>query len=251
MATPLVTHYVLGHKGQVGSALMKILKDKFYPSGYDAADGPFDAEKIPLEIKTLHVAIPWSYRFRMDVKPFADRADLVVCHSTVPLGTCASMGMVMSPIRGIHPNLEEGIRTFTKVFGGERAKEAADAFVECGLTVSHCPDSRSVEAAKLWSTTQYGFMIALEKLIHRFCDVHGLDFDLVYTAMNRTYNEGYADLGQDHVLRPVLKHMPGPVGGHCVGANFGLLMKDYDGHVLSEDFMTAACAILADPDVAL
>jgi len=244
------SHFVLGHKGQVGSALMAVLKDKFFPVGHDSADGPFDPEKLP-EIGTLHVAIPWTYCFRMDVKPFAEKADLVVCHSTVPVGTCASMGMVMSPIRGIHPNLETGIRTFVKFFGGDRAEDAANPFRECGVECEVFGDSRSVEAMKLWSTTQYGFFIALQKTIHRFCEVHGLDPDIVYTRSGETYNEGYADLGRDNVIRPVLKNMPGPVGGHCVGANFDLLMKDYDGHVLAMNFIVAAQNILMNPGTAL
>ena len=244
------TNYILGHKGQVGVALTAVLKGKFCPGGYDSADGPFDPVKLP-KIDTLHVATPWSPMFRVAVRPFAEKADLVVCHSTVPLGTCASMDMVMSPIRGVHPDLEGGIRTFVKFFGGERAEEAAATFEECGVKTATFPDSRSVEAMKLWSTTQYGFLIALQKQIHRFCEVHGLHFDTVYSFANDTYNAGFTALGVPNVTRPNLRHMEGPVGGHCVGANFDLLMKDFDGHVLSDLFIKAAQHILADPDAAL
>ena len=50
-----------------------------------------------------------------------------------------------------------------------------------------------------------------------------LDFDLVYTQANRTYNEGYEKLGKSEVKRPVLKHYPGSIGGHCIIPNAKIL----------------------------
>src|SRR5690606_40778498 len=47
-------------------------------------------------------------------------AELVVVHSTVPVGTCDANGWVHSPVRGRHPNLVGGLRKFVKHRSEER-----------------------------------------------------------------------------------------------------------------------------------
>src|SRR5699024_10916039 len=47
-------------------------------------------------------------------------ADMVAVHSTVPAVPCEREGWVHSPIRGRHPDLEEGVASFTKHSGGQR-----------------------------------------------------------------------------------------------------------------------------------
>ena len=49
------------------------------------------------------------------------------------------------------------------------------------------------------------------------------DFDEVYTIPNADYNEGYKKLAKPNVIRPVLKPIPGPIGGHCLIPNANLL----------------------------
>ena len=80
-----------------------------------------------------------------------------------------------------------------------------------------------------------GWNIVFEKAVKAYCDEHGLNFDLVYTAANRSYNEGYLDLGMWHVQRPVLKDFPGKIGGHCVIPNAKLLGGDIAEFILGKD----------------
>jgi UDP-N-acetyl-D-mannosaminuronate dehydrogenase len=131
--------------------------------------------------------------------------------------------VVHSPIRGVHPHLAKGIKTFVKYFGGKKAKEAAKVFERLGVKTKVFKDARTTEAIKLWDTSQYGRLIMLEKEIHQWCKENKIDFDAVYTQANKDYNTGYVALGRPEVVRPYLKHMPGPIGGHCVTPNSKLL----------------------------
>lgn len=212
-----MTHLVIG-MGEVGTAIKTILG----ADGYDFKMAPSKKEAV---YDVVHICFPHSYMFveqvRQYVKTYA--ADMVVVHSTVPVGTCDNNGWVHSPVRGIHPELEKGIRTFTKFFGGERAQEAAHIFREHGIKVMCTPTASDTEAMKLWDTTIYGWNILLEKAIKKFCMEHNLDFGIVYTLANITYNEGYELLAHPEYKKFVLKHRPGPVGGHCVRPNWELL----------------------------
>lgn len=204
--------------GEVGSAIQNILEC----DGYDTFRSIYPSEDL---YDVIHVCFPYSDTFEKNVVDHREKfaATLVVVHSTVPLGTCERLGAVHSPIRGVHPHLERGIRTFVKFFGGKDAEAAADIFRRRGVKCMTTERSAETEAMKLWDTTQYGIMILLEKSMHAYCEKHGLDPSMVYTLPNATYNNGYATLGRYDVQRPVLKHVPGPIGGHCVRQNWELL----------------------------
>lgn len=216
------THLVVGHKGQIGSAVMALLCEKFPTAGVDIGTrqvyGPFGV---------IHICIPFSDSFLGTVadyqKEHGSPECLTIIHSTVPLGTSGRLGAVHSPVRGVHPHLLEGLRTFVKYFGGPRAEEAASIFAQCGLVCRPVKSARDTEAMKLWDTTQYGLNIVLEKAIHAYCQEHGLDFETVYTDANRTYNEGFKKLGMERFAKYNLEHVPGQIGGHCVLPNCELL----------------------------
>lgn len=225
-------HLIIG-TGQVGSALFEVLYDKYDVTG-------IDIDRFALEeFDVIHVCIPYVDGFVTDVTNYKLQylapGGLVIIHSSVAVGTSDRLGAVHSPIRGVHPNLAEGIRTFTKFFGGARAEEAAGIFRDLGITCVHTPDARNTEALKLWDTTYYGWNIVFEKAVHAYCDKHRLDFNIVYTRANRTYNNGYVRLGMPEVLRPVLDHREGPIGGHCVIPNAKILCSEIADFILEKD----------------
>lgn len=203
--------------GEIGSAIQKILNCE----GYDI--------KIVTLLEdlydVLHICFPYFDGFEDAVLKYKEtyKANLIIVHSTVPIGTCEKIGAVSSPCRGVHPHLEKGIRTFVKFFGGEDADNAAKIFSDLGIETYIVADSRSVEAFKLWDTTIYGFNIILEKEINRFCKDNGLDFYTVYTSANESYNIGYRQLGMEQFQKYVLGHKEGKIGGHCVIPNCDLL----------------------------
>jgi len=168
----------------------------------------------------MHICFPYSEDFIEQVKAYQLRFKprLTIIHSTVPVGTSERLNVVHSPVRGKHPDLEGGVRTFAKFFGGHEAKLAADIFRPHTKVIT-TKNSRETEALKLWDTTIYGLNIAIEKEIHKYCEEHGLNFDIVYTRANETYNEGYAKLGMPQFTKYVLQHRDEKIGGHCVVQN--------------------------------
>lgn len=203
--------------GQIGQGVQKVL-------GCDGIDKDQTAPQDNYYM--LHICIPPVENFVEIVKNYQKKyhPDITVIHSTTPIGTSSKLGAVHSPVRGVHPNLEGGIRTFVKFFGGDehKAKLAMHEFEKRGVSCSYAGKAENTEAGKLWSTTQYGAAIMLEKEIHAFCEEHGLDFEVVYTQFNQTYNDGYRKLGLPQYAKYVLKHVDGPIGGHCVASNVEL-----------------------------
>ena len=207
-------HLVIG-AGEVGTALHTVLNTR------DVCEIR-DVDPIDYRADVIHIAFPWSDAFVEHVQRYAAEhgAELVVVHSTVPVGTCDANGWVHSPVRGRHPNLVGGLRKFVKHFGGLGAHEAALHWP--GWSRVHT-FARDTEAGKIWELIQYGVQIRVEKAIHAWCAENNVDFDIVYTEFADTYNDGYTQLGEYDFVRPVLKHMPGPIGGHCVVQNASMI----------------------------
>lgn len=216
---------VLGY-GEVGKAIAQFYKK---PKIKDLSrdDGLAGVE-------VLHVCIPWTKSFVSTVakEVVSIQPKLIIIHSTVVPGTTAalakkiSLPVAYSPIRGVHPNLYKGIKTFIKYVGADdkKAGQLARKHLEgVGIKVKAIPSTRTVEAFKLWDTTQYGWMIVLNKEMAKWCKKNGVDFDMIYTDGNISYNEGYAKLGRKDVIRPTLSYREGKIGGHCVIPNAKLL----------------------------
>ena len=183
----------------------------------------------------LHVCIPYSDKFvEIVLDSIKEETELVIIHSTVKSGTteeinrrkCRSV-CVHSPVRGIHPNLVESLKTFDKFVGTDDVElfvKAKKHLNEIGIPVANGGGSRNTELAKIMSTTYYGWNIIFEKEMKKLCDKEGVDFDMAYTDWNNSYNSGYIRLGgMDHVVRPVLRDTEGKIGGHCITPNCKLM----------------------------
>lgn len=226
-------HLVIG-LGEVGSSLFRVLREHYDVEGIDSkssVDGAFGV---------IHACLPYSKRFQTILedylKLYADNEALVIIHSTVPLGVTEGIeGAVHSPVRGVHPQLDKGIKEFVKFFGGARAEEAAALFEAIGIETLCTKNPRNTEAMKMWSTTYYGWNIIFQKLVQEYCEEHGLDPNFVYKESNLTYNEGYQELGRGNVVRPVLDHVPGGIGGHCVIPNCRLLESEVSRIILEQN----------------
>lgn len=219
-------HLVIG-LGQIGTAIQKILQ----------CDG-VDVEGTNQQYNVIHVCFPYSESFEQTVKEYQAHTDasLTIVHSTVPVGTCSKVDAVHSPIRGIHPDLEESIHTFVKYFGGPRAQEAAQFFEDLDILTECFEKSEATEAGKLWSTTGYGINILLQKAVYQYCQKHGLDFDQVYGDFNRTYNEGFEELGRPEFRKYNLPiYEKGPIGGHCVVPNAHFLGDEFFAQLLIQE----------------
>jgi len=213
-------HLVIG-MGEVGTALAAILGS--YTHTLDAKNSKEPFREGPYEV--VHICFPYSSIFLAEVEGYKKRFNpqVLIIHSSVPVGTSDKLGAVYSPVRGVHPDLALGMRTITKYFAGLKAGKAASYFSTLGIPVRVLSDTRTLEAAKLWDTTVYGLSILLEKEMWAYARENGLDFEIMYREFTATYNMGYSKLGMPHVVRPWLMHADGKIGGHCVLENAALL----------------------------
>jgi UDP-N-acetyl-D-mannosaminuronate dehydrogenase len=227
---------ILGH-GEIGSSLEKCylgrdftvkIKDLLHDDGLENLD-------------VLNVCIPYTKDFVKIVSEniFYTKAKLTIIHSTVIPGTTkeiqtlmsSSQHVVHSPVRGVHPKLYEGLKTFVKYIGAdseEAAKLTENHFEALGLKYETLPTSTTSELAKILCTTYYGVCIAWHNDIQKLCEKYNVSFNDVGTKWNTTYNEGYVKLGMSNVVRPVLYPPQGKIGGHCVVPNTELLKQIHD-----------------------
>lgn len=207
-------HLVIG-LGEVGTALRNVLQCE----GLDPTKGI-----APLHHKfdVLHICFPYSPNFDADVRKYGvyylepQGENLIVIHSTVPVGTSTHLGVHHSPVRGKHPNLATSLKVFKKYVAGPQAHDVCREFKKYGIPAVPVEKPENTEAGKLIDLMQYGMSILLEKEIYAYCEKNGLDFEVVYTHFNETYNKGYSFMDSPQFVRPVLEHTPGKIGGHCV-----------------------------------
>jgi len=211
--------------GEVGRSLHKIIggdiRDK------DAYGGFYDV---------IHICFPYSKEFNKDVKEYQEvhKAKYTVIHSTVPIGTSKELGAIHSPVIGIHPFLEESLKTFTKFIGGGN-QEIIDFFRRRGMKVYPFDKSETTELMKIMDTTFYGLCIEYTREVKDQCDKHKIPFE-AWTIYTNIYNEGYKKLGYPEVVRPNLIPPKKEIGGHCVVSNcdfidnkFTKLIKENNG----------------------
>ena len=220
--------------GQVGQAVAKLYSEtdttKTWFSFdkvliYDPYQGMMDDIS---DVDILNVCIPYTKDFVSVVSDLPTANWYTVIHSTVPVGTTEKFGhkFLHSPVRGVHPNLYEGLKTFVKFIGGDEqlAQAYSGHLKTLGIETHICKDAKTTELSKLADTTYYGLCIAFTSDMKKLCDEYDLDFMEVMTKYNNTYNEGYKKLGKPNVVRPVL-YPTDKIGGHCIIPNAKLLPR--------------------------
>jgi|SRR3989344_4796568 len=218
---------ILGY-GEVGQAIAKFYKKPFVKD-LKRNDGLAGVE-------VLHVCIPWSDEFPKVVEQEINELNpiLTIIHSTVNPGTTTKLAqkfngsVVHSPVRGVHPKLHEGIKTFVKYIGADNKKAgllAKKHLGGLGIKTKVFDSSTATELGKILDTSYYGLVIAWHGEKKKLCDKFGVDFNQVVTDFNKTYNAGYKKMGKTNVIRPILYPPNGSIGGHCIVSNAKILKK--------------------------
>ena len=213
---------IIGY-GEIGKALSNVL------NGSDILDKHIDTEySLDDAYDIIHICFPYSDKFIREVKAYQKKykAKYTVIHSTVPVGTSKKCNAVHSPVIGIHPNLESGIKTFIKYLGGKDAHRVANYFRKSGLRVYLYDKSETTELMKILSTTKLGMDSEYTKEVKRLCDKYKIPFE-AWTLWTQNYNEGYQKLGYPEYARPNLIPIMGKLGGHCVLPNCDLLKSKF------------------------
>jgi len=115
--------------------------------------------------------------------------------------------VVHSPIRGVHPHLYQGIKTFIKYVGSDNKKagESAKKHLEgLGIKTKVFMPSITTEIGKLLDTSYYGLVIAWHGEMKKICNKLEVNFEKAVTDFNQTYNQDYTKSGKKNVVRLVL-----------------------------------------------
>ena len=209
-------HLVVG-TGQVGSALLDILKESSEAIGIDR-----DSERRFIKNPdVMHVCFPYSENFIKEVRNYKKwiRPEFIIIHSTVLPGTTEAISYIntyYSPVRGQHDNLRVDLRRYTKYIAPEppdRLLEELEKFFVVRIR------SRPIdlEIAKLLDTTQYGILITWAQEAERIARKFKVPFGFIREFGRETQ--------LFYKLRPDIK--PGFCGGNCVRQNVALLRKIY------------------------
>lgn len=218
--------------GEIGKALFNILKS----AGYDVFYRDIDVGIAPEPMDILHICFPYSKSFANAVRRYKRiyKPKYTVIHSTIPIGVSKKCDSYYSPVRGVHPHLEESLKTFVKYFAPKN-KYLKKYFTDAGIPIEEVDKRETLEVMKLYCTTLYGLNIIAEKEIWNYCKKHDLDFDVVYTKCNKTYNDGYKKLGFPQYSKYILEHRDGEIGGHCIIPNCELLKTDIAKFILKQN----------------
>lgn len=238
--------------GEVGGSLCNIYREKgFAPAVKDLkrCDEGFS------HLNVLNICIPYSENFveiAVDTgKEVIERDGIMIIHSTVAPGTTrevegklqqeglSSIAVGHSPIRGIHPHLGKGIKTFVK-FVGANDRSAGSRVVEhlskdLGLRSESFSPAETTELGKLLDTNYYALCVAFHGHAMEWCAKYGVNFDEAVTAFNDSYNKGYSKLGKQNVVRPILyppQKDGGKIGGHCLVPNAKVSANDEEMQAL-------------------
>lgn len=218
--------------GEIGSSLKKVYEENDI-SCY-CVDPFLNILDDITKCDILNICIPYTKDFVNIVQEYIDDSipSLTIIHSTVaPHTTKQLKGRVChSPVRGLHPKLTEGIKTFEKYIGSENVNDAIEYgkhLTELGISYFICENSVTSELSKLFDTSYYGICIAFHAEVDEICKHEGVKFEDVMTNYNNGYNKGYTELGLSKFVRPTL-YPTDKIGGHCVVPNADILREYYN-----------------------
>ena len=194
--------------GEIGFPILQILDE----NGIDvySYDIKCESSVIPKEIEVMHICIPYTLDFEKIVREYQERfkPKYTIIHSTVKPGTSDKLNAIYSPVRGMHGNMKEDIKYYTKYYVGSIPH---DMMVDRFRKVKRKNDKADLERAKIIATTLYGWNIAFRKMI------------------DNRYPDQYWDFMGNEVKERIPNYIPVmyndrmPIGGHCVIPNLKLI----------------------------
>jgi UDP-N-acetyl-D-mannosaminuronate dehydrogenase len=230
--------------GEVGRAHFDILNRRYETWGYDIRGGwtppnkpgtfltNSDGSPRYKDFEVLHIATPFMDKFENMVANYAvehETLKLISILTTVPPGTSrkvqefTSVPTCHSTTRGLHPNLEQGLRNIPKHAGGDGSDKLAFYFDAAGIKCAYHATAETTEVAHLLMNLEYAVLLAFADESARVCRLYGVDFIEAVIAYKGSYNHGFAKLGHPKKARPILTPPNGRIGGHCLVQNAEML----------------------------
>lgn len=213
--------------GEVGRPLAEVLKRAHRVEGVD-----LPARDVSAPVDFLHVCYPAEIDDFVGITAGYVRRyqpEIVVIHSTVPVGTTGQVGravpvpVVHSPVRGKHARMVEELTHYVKFIGADApavGARVAAHFEAAGMKCKVLSSPEATELAKLTETTYFGLLIAFAQDVNRMARAVGVRYDDIVS-----FYEEIAYL-------PRVAFFPGVIGGHCVMPNISLLKRRFESGLL-------------------
>jgi len=220
--------------GEIGSALLKILKDRYEAFGIDKKN-----VFTPWRCYYLNICIPYSDKFVGIVNDYIKQFEpnVTIIHSTVPVGTTKKIkGIVVhSPVMAKHPNVEAGLKTYIKFIGcnDDKGRQLAGDYLGAVMSICCVKDSNTTELMKILSLTRYGLYLQIADEMKRICDDYNVNYETVVKLWESAYNAGIKHSDPDK-QRPIYDPPNGIIGGHCVLQNMEIFNNGYDSKMVDE-----------------
>jgi acetyltransferase-like isoleucine patch superfamily enzyme len=223
--------------GEVGAGLFAILKNHYDIQWFEKNSDPNYKTEI------MHVCIPWGNNFHAIVKQYVSvqQPDIVVVHSSVPVGTCEKLGAFHSPIRGQHPDMTGGILNYVKYIGTDSHdanlnEQVLSYFEKAGIRTKLISGTKTTELAKLLELCRYGTYIAFAKEQEKICKHFGVSYDVAVKEYEGTRSDGLMRLNRPDLVQPVLYPFKDYVGGHCTVEDMQILLEQIDTPLLRKAY---------------
>lgn len=214
--------------GEVGLPLLQVLSRAYCVEGVDV-----EPKQVSQPVDFMHVCYPAEIEdFVGTTRQYAGRyrPDVVVIHSTVPVGTTravqreVTVPVAYSPVRGKHARMAEELLRYVKFVGAADSKAGAMVeryFQGAGMKTRCVSSPEAAELAKLTETTYFGLLVAFAQDVDRMARSVGVAYDEVAAF--------YDEIG----YLPPVRYFPGVIGGHCVVPNIALLKRSFNSELLS------------------
>ena len=220
--------------GEIGKALYEVLHKHYNVDVIDPYQGK-EAEITHHGYDLLFIAFPFNNKFESEVYRYKSKIEPAetIIFSTVPIGTCAKLDAVHSPVEGKHPKLAESIKLSIRFFGGNACVKTAILFKNLGIKVRILEKPEFTEFLKMSSTSLYGLNLEFARYRKEVADKLNMPFGHII-EFDEMYNQLYKDLEMPEYSRYILTPPEGNLGGHCVMPNAKLLDKQHPSIFLKE-----------------
>lgn len=228
-------HSLIIGMGEIGKGLYKLLRDSYEVYGIDK-----DIKELPDQCYILNVCIPYSNNFVAIVQEYIKQFSpaCTIIYSSVPVGTTQKIKgsiVVHSPVMARHPNIYDGLETYTKFIGydSEDGRIIAGNYLDAVCKTCGIKGSKTTELMKILSLCRYGIYLSAADEMDKICRSFDCDYDTVVKLWENAYNEGIARTDPDK-RRPIYDPPKGKIGGHCVLPIMRMFNEQFPTKIISE-----------------
>ena len=216
----MMTDLVVG-LGEIGKPIYDLLKERnFKVDGYDSDPSKtvINKENMYDKYDMIHICIPYHDEAQFlealcDPK-YRTMTDYLVIHSTVKEGTSDSLKAIYSPVRGVHHDMFNCLKSFTKYYAWhEDLMEFEKRFPKC-IRVT---DADKLERTKHVSTSMYGAFMSVQR----------------YFQENHPYYKDFMfELNDKYGILPTYYNDKKEFGGHCIVPNLDFLNDKFINNII-------------------